>query len=117
MPPDHMSPDGCLADLDAELEKLAMDPGRTPERIGSAHPPNEIANLAIHRRPPGSRTPTPKQAVALTMPLEDGGRLDQHHCLQTARPQSVEPSPQQAVALTKPRSAGPLPVENGHLMS
>src|SRR5208282_2032516 len=29
----------------------------------------------------------------------------------------VEPSPEQAVATAKPRSAGPLPMENGHLMS
>jgi hypothetical protein len=25
-----------------------MDPGRTPERVGAAHLPNQIANLAIH---------------------------------------------------------------------
>ena len=50
------------------------------------------------------------------VPLDDGGRLDQHHHLQTAWPQSVEPSPEQAVATTKPRSAGPLPMENGQLM-
>jgi hypothetical protein len=29
----------------------------------------------------------------------------------------VEPTPEQAVATTKPRSAGPLPMENSHLMS
>jgi hypothetical protein len=37
-----------LADLDAELEQLTVDPGRTPERVGAAHLPNQIANLAIH---------------------------------------------------------------------
>ena len=29
----------------------------------------------------------------------------------------MEPTPEQAVATTKPRSAGPLPMENGQLMS
>ncbi len=49
--------------------------------------------------------------------MDHGCGLHQHHDLQTIRPNSVEPSPQQAVALTKPRSAGPLPMENCHLMS
>jgi hypothetical protein len=35
------------ADLDAELEQLTVDPGRTPERVGAAHLPNQIANIAI----------------------------------------------------------------------
>ena len=51
------------------------------------------------------------------MPLDHGCGLDQHHHLQAARPSSVEPGPEQAVASTKPRSAGPLPMENGQLMS
>jgi hypothetical protein len=50
MPPDHMSPNGCLADFDAELEQLAMNPWCTPERIGDAHLPDQLTNLAIHTR-------------------------------------------------------------------
>ena len=30
MAPDHMSPDGCLADSDAQLEHLAVNPWCTP---------------------------------------------------------------------------------------
>jgi len=37
-----------LTDLDAELEQLAMDPRRTPERVGAAHLPNQVTNLALH---------------------------------------------------------------------
>src|SRR5277367_6837769 len=44
----HVLRDGRLADLEAELEQLTVDPGRTPERVGAAHLPNKIANLAIH---------------------------------------------------------------------
>jgi hypothetical protein len=36
-----------LADLDTELEQFAVDPARTPERVGDAHLPNRISNLAI----------------------------------------------------------------------
>ena len=46
-PPRQVSPDRGLADLDAELEQFTMDPGRTPQRVGAAHLPNQIANLAI----------------------------------------------------------------------
>src|ERR1039458_4942286 len=64
-----------LADLDAELKQLTVDPGRAPERVGAAHLPDQIPNLAIHCWPSGSRTPSPKQAEALAVPLDDGGRL------------------------------------------
>src|ERR1700683_3048903 len=113
----HVLGDCGLADLDAELEQLAMDPGRTPERGGAAHLPNQIANFAIHRRPPGSRTPAPKQAEALTMPVDDGGRPDQHHRLQTARPQSVEQDPEQAVGREQPGPTRPLATKNAQLMT
>jgi hypothetical protein len=36
-PSHHVFGDRSLTDLDAELEQLAMDPGRSPERVGSAH--------------------------------------------------------------------------------
>jgi hypothetical protein len=36
-----------LADLDAEHEQLTVDPGRAPQRVGDAHLPNQIANLAL----------------------------------------------------------------------
>jgi hypothetical protein len=43
----HILGNRGLADLDAELEQLAMDPGPTPERVRGAHLPNQITNLAI----------------------------------------------------------------------
>jgi hypothetical protein len=58
-PSDHILSDRGLADLDAQLEQTIMDPRRIPERVGAAHLPNQITNLPMHRRPPGSRTPTP----------------------------------------------------------
>ena len=44
----HVLGDGGLADLDAELEQFAMDPRRTPERVGDVHLLNQIPSLAIH---------------------------------------------------------------------
>jgi hypothetical protein len=35
-----------LADFNAELEQLAMDPGLTPQRVGAVHLSNQVTNLA-----------------------------------------------------------------------
>jgi hypothetical protein len=46
------------------------------------------------------------------MPLEDGGQLNQHHHLKTARPQSVEPDPEQAVDRDQSEPTRPLATQN-----
>ena len=51
------------------------------------------------------------------MPLDDGGRLDQHHRVQTARPQSVEPDPEQAVDRKQSGPTRPLAAKNVQLMT
>jgi hypothetical protein len=71
--------DRRLADLDTEFEKFAVDPKRPPERVSGVHLPNQITSFAIQRRPSGSRAPAPEQMEALTVPLNDRCRLDQHH--------------------------------------
>jgi len=44
----HLLGDRSLADRDTEVEQLAMNSGRSPERVGAAHQPNQIANLALY---------------------------------------------------------------------
>jgi hypothetical protein len=51
------------------------------------------------------------------VPLDDGGRLDQHHHLQTARPQSVEPDPEQAVDRDQSEPTRPLVTKNVQLVT
>src|ERR1035437_243210 len=68
-------------------------------------------------RPSGSRTPSPKQAEALAVPLDDGGRLDQPHPPQTAWPQSVEQDPEQAVDREQPQPTRLLAAKNMQLMT
>jgi hypothetical protein len=41
-----MLADAGLADIDAECEQLAMDARRAPERILSAHPPDQRTDIA-----------------------------------------------------------------------
>src|SRR5208337_4420891 len=116
-PSHHVLRDGRLADLDAELEQFAVDPECAPERVGAAHLPDQIPNLAIHCWPSGSRTLSPKQAEALAVPLDDGSRLDHHHHLQTEWPQSVEQDPEQAVDREQPQPTRPLAAKNMQLMT
>jgi hypothetical protein len=51
------------------------------------------------------------------MPLNDGGRFDQHHRFQTPRPQSEEPNPEQAVDREQPGPTRPLATKNVQLMT
>jgi hypothetical protein len=51
------------------------------------------------------------------VPLDDSGRLDQHHRVQTARPQLVEPDPEQAVDREQSEPPRSLAMENVQLMT
>jgi hypothetical protein len=44
-PPRHVSPNSGLTHLDTELEQLAVDPRRSPQRICRTHLPDQIADL------------------------------------------------------------------------
>ena len=44
-PPRHILGHTGLADLDAQLEKLAMDSWRSPQRVGEAHLADQPANF------------------------------------------------------------------------
>jgi hypothetical protein len=50
-PPRQVSPDRGLADLDAELEQFTVDAGCAPERVGQAHPADQITDLGAHLGP------------------------------------------------------------------
>ena len=50
-PPRQVSADRGLADLDAELEQLAVDAGRAPQRVCQAHLADQITDLAVHTGP------------------------------------------------------------------
>ncbi len=101
----HVSANGRLADLNAELENLAMDPRCTPQRVGCTHLPDQLTNLAMYFRSSGaagSRAPAPVKAEALTVPLDHGCRFDQQHGSQAPWPQPIEPDPEYAIGQAQP---------------
>ena len=50
-PPRQVSADHGLADLDAELEQLAVDAGSALKRVCLAHLADQITDLAVHTGP------------------------------------------------------------------
>src|SRR5436309_3063279 len=67
---DHVLRDAGLSDFEPELEQLAMDARRTPQRIVNAHPPDQRAQV----RSKGAGFPTPVMAKA--GPFDLNGETD-----------------------------------------
>src|SRR5437870_3776406 len=82
---DHVPRDARLSDLKAELEQLAMDARRTPQRIVNAHPPDQRAQVRVDLGPAskGAGFPTPVMAKAGPMPTHQGLRSDEMMALST----------------------------------
>src|SRR3954467_13506821 len=68
--PFHVLGDSGLRDLEAQLEKLAMDARRAPEWVIQAHLPDERAQVRIDLRAPSSipGLPSPVAAKPSSMP-------------------------------------------------
>src|SRR3977135_3206887 len=71
---DHILRDTGLSDLKAELEQLAMDARRSPQRIVGAHPPDQRAQVRVDLRTAskGAGFPTPVPAEARSGPSHEG---------------------------------------------
>lgn len=50
-PPRQVSADRGLADLDTELEQLAVDPGSAPQRVCRAHLADQVTDLTVDAGP------------------------------------------------------------------
>jgi len=109
--PRRIFSNGCLPNADPELDEFTMDAWRAPERIGFAHLANQISDLAINTWPTKtaeSRPPPPLKPNARLMPLDNSGRLYQHHDLEALRPEPVQASPEKPISRTDPESASVL---------
>jgi hypothetical protein len=116
-PAPQVSSNRGLADLDAELEQLAVDTGCAPERVGEAHLVDQITDFGTHLGPSGTaRSPPPIDAKAFAMPLDHGCRLDQHHGIEDLRPNPVKPNPEKSVRGEEPNPTWVLPTQDAHLM-
>ena len=69
----HVLRDCRLGDVEAELQKLAVDMRRTPERVLDAHSSDKVAHLFVDLRSTTERAgfPSPECSEAFAMPTHD----------------------------------------------
>src|SRR5947207_4960085 len=96
---DHVLRDAGLSDFEAELEQLAMDARRTPQRIVNAHPPDQRAQVRVDLGPAskGAGFPTPVMAKAGPMPTDQGLRSDDSDGPEHLWKPSLQQDQQQAI--------------------
>src|SRR5262245_57396848 len=89
--PDHVFGNRSLRDLNSELEQFAVDPRRTPKTVLTAHGSNQVASFLWNLGTSGSPMtyfPSPIPPESLTMPVDDGFRLDDDWGRTPSRPDS-----------------------------
>src|SRR3984893_6833301 len=101
-----------LTDIDAELEKFAVDAWRSPEWICEAHFPDELTRFQWYSRPAtmASRLPAPVQPETRAMPANNSVRLHDRQRLANLWKQPIETNEYQAVEDAErefPRSSPP----------
>jgi hypothetical protein len=77
--PDHVLTDAGLADVDAEFLELTVNARRPPQRVFTAHRPNQLANVFRNARAAAlalTDLPPPEKPKALPVPGDDGFRLN-----------------------------------------
>ncbi len=74
---DHVLGHGGFRDLDPELQQFTVDPRCASQRIGSAHSADQRSDFGIGLRTTSvADFPTPVVAKTLTVPANDGFRLN-----------------------------------------
>src|SRR5215471_21463691 len=89
-----------LADVDAQLEQLAVDARGAPKRVVAAHLPNQFSNFPRYGRAPGlpaADLPSPEQAESFAVPGNHGIRFYDAECRAPRGPRSTKPGPQHPV--------------------
>src|ERR1700680_672648 len=91
-PPRRILCNGGLPDIDAELEKLAMNPGCSPQWVGETDLANELTDFqrGLWTATARSRFPAPIRSEAGTMPADHGLRPDDLQSVH-ARCQPIQP--------------------------
>jgi hypothetical protein len=116
--PGHILGYAGLPDFDTELEKLAVDARRAPERIGDAHLAYQLSYFERHRRPAttASRLPAPVRPETCAMPTNNSVRLHDRERIANLWKQPIEPDEYQAVEDAERESLRSSPPQNVDLL-
>src|SRR5205823_5373413 len=116
---DHVLRHARLSDLEAELEQLAMNARRTPQRIFGAHPPDQCAQIRIDLWPTsrGTGFPTPVPAKAGPTPTYESLRSDDRDGPEDRWEPSLQLHQEQAIPIREVDATAHPPPQHNQLMS
>ena len=116
---DHVLRDAGLRDFEAELEQLAMDARRTPQRIFRAHPPDQCAQICGDLWPAskGAGFPPPVPTEAGPMPTYESLGPDDRDGLEDQRKPSIQRDQEQAIPIRELDATAHPPLQHNQLMS
>src|SRR6266446_7897886 len=116
---DHVLRDAGLRDFEAELEQLAMDARRTPQRIFRAHPPDQCAHIRIDLWPASKRAgfPPPVPAKAGPMPTYESLGPEDRDGLEDRWKPSIQRDQEQAIPIRELNATAHPPLQHNQLMS
>jgi hypothetical protein len=110
-----------LRNLNAQLHEFTVNPRCAPKWILAAHCSNKMARFlrnARASRPTMTNLPSPIPSESLTVPADDGFRLDDQHSGTPTRPHARQPNPQASIAAIEGRSSWFLvSLQHGQLMA
>jgi hypothetical protein len=116
---DHVVRDARLSNLETELEQLAMDARRFPQRIFRAHPPDQRPQIRGDLRSASKRAgfPTPISTKAGPMPTQRvPGRIIVMTLRTDGKP-SIELDQEQAIPIREMDATAHPPLQHNQLMS
>ena len=112
---------GGLGHAEAEHAKLAMDPRRTPKKVLTGHPRDQISDLPGN---PGTSTRQrqrdrypPNRRLAVTAPTQDRIGLNDHQAFAPTSPPARQQNPKQSINATEARAPGSATLHHGDLMA
>src|SRR5712671_6067052 len=116
--PGHILGYAGLTDIDAELEKLSMDPRRSPQWVCDAHLSDQPAYFRRHRRSTAtrSRLPAPVRSESGAVPTDNGFRLHNRQRIANHWKQPIETNEYQAVEDAERESLRSSPPQNVYLL-
>ena len=103
-----------MRNVEAQLEKLTVDPGSSPDRVGERHLADEFPEFTADRRAswsPVPRFPGPEEAEPPAVPADNGLRAKETERITPSRPPAGEPDPEETVHRSEPRPLGTMPKE------
>jgi hypothetical protein len=117
--PVHPIRDAGLSDLKAELEQLAMDAWRAPQRIVNAHPSDQCTQVRFDLRPTskGAGLPTSISAETGTMPTHERLRSDDRDDIENRWKSSIQLDEEEAISVCEVNATTHLPPQYDHLTS